>query len=81
MIEVIKKKSIVDSNNVVLMQEFNTTDIKIQCYNLIISKRYTNDFGIVLYSRKTNLTNYAYFNSLTDMFFYYDALRNNYKEI
>lgn len=86
-IEVIKRESInaiTDFNNlenVDLMQEFNTSVIKLQCYNLGDSNLFPNDYGIVLYSRKTNATNYAYFNDLTDMFLYYDALRNNYKEI
>ncbi len=86
-IEVIKRESIesiTDFNNlesVELMQEFTTKAVKLQCYNLMNSNMFVNDYGIVLYNRKTNKSSYAYFSDLTDMFFYYDTLRNNYKEI
>ncbi len=63
--------------NVQLMQEINTKDIKLRCYNLMNSEMFSHNYGIGFYDRKTNETNYAYFSDLKDMFFYYDMIRNN----
>ncbi len=88
MIRVIKKENVNKENvklisqfsssnyndTVKLMQDFNCTTTRIQCYNLVDSPDFYSNYGIVMYDKRTKVSSYAYFNNVNDLFTYYDVL-------
>ncbi len=80
-VKIIWKFSSENSNPVELMQNFDCETTTIQCYNLTDCKDYNSNYGIVLFDKHTKVSSYAYFNSLSDMFTYYDVLHKHYNFI
>ncbi len=74
--EVIKKESIVEENEMTLMQQHETEKTIIQCYDLTgFCNKYKLDYGIVIiYKSKEKKSVFSYHDSVTDLFAYYDLL-------
>ena len=81
--DIIRVQEIVDSiEAMVLMQEFRTDIITIQAFNVSkCTEFFVADYTVIVYDVETKSNRYAHFNSIPDMFFFYDTLINNFKDV
>lgn len=76
LIERLMKEFCYDMDDVELMQEFCKDNFTIQCYNLTNCTECKNDYAIAIHDEIKKVCNYAYFNTIPNMFAYYDILKS-----